>query len=348
MQLFKRLAKLLKGLLPTRTTFPSTESQPQSSSLENSPFKQLPTELIKSIAEFLPLSAAASFTLTCRPIWFILGSQYLDRIRATNGFNRPVFLDLLQRDLPRHILCLDCEMLHSRVQLRKQMPCTKTDYASSVRWYIHDKFNSVAFLLAMKLHHSGLNYDEQLSSLSGFRSLSMHSHILHQEFAPRIANGHFLLRHQTWLLLPARRKVEPPKRICTCVCPHWHFRMPYSMELTRKMACRASHWDNAQLNSRCPTCSGLFQCRTCPTEFQIDAMDFFEHGVALILTRWLDLGEGWSLLDGRYRSHVRHYYGDQVPFKAGSIKAAYEGVDVDMIRLLTPKYKAEMFKHKLL
>lgn len=348
MKLFQLPARLLKRLLSIQTTFPSTKSQSQPSSLENSPFKQLPTELISSIAEFLPLSAAASFTLTCRPIWFILGSQYLDRIRLTDGFDRPVFLDLLQRDLPRHILCLDCEMLHSRVQLGNQMPCTKADYASFADWFINDKFSSVELLLVMKLYHSGLNYDERLSSLSGFRSHYMRSHILHQEFAPRIANGHFLMRHQTWILLPAGRKLELPKLICTCVCPHWRFNMPYATELTRKMRCRASHWDNAQLNSRCQTCSGLFQCWICPTEFQIDAMDFSEYGVALLLTRWLDLGEGWSLLDSRYRSHVRYYYGNQVPFKAGSIKATYEGVGVDMIRLLTPKYKAEMLKHKLL
>lgn len=233
------------------------------------------------------------------------------------------------------------------------MRCTLADLASSATWYIHEKFNSVAFLLAMKLHHSGLNCDDQLCSLSGFRSIPFRSasdiqHIFHKEFAPRIANGHFLLRHQTWLLFPVGKKVEVPDRIYACVCPHWYFITPHSMELRTKMSCRASHWDNAQLNSGCLNCSGLFQCMDCPTEFQIDAMNFFEHGVALILTRWLDLGEGWNLLDSKYRSHLRHNENDvMLPFKAGSIKAGYEGADADIASLLTPKYKADMFRLKL-
>lgn len=80
-------------------------------------------------------------------------------------------------------------------------------------------------------------------------------------------------------------------------------------------------------------------------EFQIDAMNFFEHGAALILTRWLDLGEGWNLLDSKYRSRLRHNQNDVIlPFTAGSIKAGYEGAGADIARLLIPKYKAEMFK----
>ena len=333
---------------------------PPPNSLDNSPFKQLPTEIIWSIAAFLPLSAAVSFTLTCRSVWFILGSQYLDRLQEDqpDGLDRLVFLDILQRDMPRHILCLDCQTLHSGAQLEYLgSPCTKADYASSAHWYIYDGFTSVAFLLTMKLHRGSLNCDELLSSLSGSRTLLVRgaydtTHILHEEFVPRIADGRFLLRRQNWLIFPAGKKVEVPKKVYTCICPHWHFIVPYShsTELTRKLSCRASHWNNQQLNSNCPTFTGLFQCEACPTEFQIDAMDFsdYDYGGALIITRWLDLGEGQNPLDGKYRSHVRSYHGDPVPFKAGSIKTTYEGGDIDIVQLLTPKYKADMLKDRLL
>jgi hypothetical protein len=318
--------------------------------------KQLPVEIIKSIATFLPLSAAVSFTLTCRSVWFILGSQYLDRLREDqpDGLDRPVFLDILQRDLPRHILCLDCEILHSRAQqVNSRSPCTMADCASSVHWHICGGFTSVTFFLVMKLYRSGLDYDKLLSSLSRFysfprRSVSDTKHVNHEEFTPRITDGRFLLRHQIWLLLPVGKKVEVPKRVYANICPHWHFVVPYgqSIELRRRLTCRASHWNNPQLN--CLTCAGLFQCDTCPTEIQIDAMDFFGHGVALIITCWLDLGEGRNPLDIKYRSHVHGYWGDPVPFDAGSIKATYEGGDIDIIQLLTPKYKAEMFKSALI
>lgn len=315
------------------------------------PIKQLPIEIIKSIATLLPLSAAVSFTLTCRSIWFILGSQYLDRLREDrpDGLDRSVFLDILQRDLPRHILCLDCETLHSRAQkVSSRSPCVMADCASSVRWHIFRAFTSITFFLIMKLYRSGLNYDKLLTSISGFHSfprriVSDTKHVCHVEFTPRIADGRFLLRHQIWLLIPVGNKVEVPKEISTSICPHWHFVVPnaHAIELRRRLACRASHWNNPQLN--CSICAGLFQCDTCPTEFQVDAMDFFDHGVALITTGWLDLGEGRNSLDSKYRSHVRGYRGDPVPFAAESIKNTYEGGDIGIIQLLTPKYKAEMF-----
>lgn len=326
-------------------------SQFQTGKTDTRALLKLPIEIIKSIATFLPLSAAVSFTLTCRSVWFILGSQYLDRLRKPDGLDRPVFLDLLQRDLPRHILCLDCETLHSRAQqVYSRSPCTMADCASSVRFYIYEGFTSVTFFLIMKLYRSRLDYNKLLPSLPGFRSFprrSVSNTVIHEEFTPRITDDRFLLRHQIWLLLPVG-KVEVPKRVNTSICPHWHFVVPLaqSIELRRRLTCRASHWNNPQLN--CPTCAGLFQCDTCPTEFQIDAMDFFDYGIALIITCWLDLGEGRNQLDSKYRSHIGRYWGDPVSFKAGSIKTTYEGGDIDIIQLLTPKYKAEMFKNALI
>lgn len=77
----------------------------------------------------------------------------------------------------------------------------------------------------------------------------------------------------------------------------------------------------------------------------------FEHGVALIITRWLDLGESRTLLDPKYSSHVLAHVGcegDPVPFEAGSIRDAYQGSELTIEELLTPKYKEDLFKHKLL
>lgn len=82
----------------------------------------------------------------------------------------------------------------------------------------------------------------------------------------------------------------------------------------------------------------------CPTEFQIEAKIFAEKGVALILTRWLDLGDG-SLGDERYASRLRGYEGRPVRFEAGSIKVAFEGGGLDTEKLVTTKDKTGMFKH---
>lgn len=61
----------------------------------------------------------------------------------------------------------------------------------------------------------------------------------------------------------------------------------------------------------------------CQTEFQIEAKIFAEKGVALILTRWMDFGDG-SVGDKRYASRLRGYRGRPVRFVAGTIMAAFE------------------------
>jgi hypothetical protein len=286
-----------------------------------------------------------------------LGTRYLDQLRAKNHRHaRLAFLDLLQRDLPCQILCHYCRRLHSSTESRhntrwdgKLARCTREDDDSYVDEYIQDGFSSATFQSAMKLHRYGLNCSKQLSLLTGFHSSFEIGHNYQWESTPRIVNGHFLLRHQAWFLFPVGWDVRLPSTVVADVCPHWTLDSysGHSTRLETKIACRMSHWDDVRLNSRCRTCSGLFQCKRCPTEFQIDVKDFLENGVALILTRWLDLGEGRTPLDPRYASHVIHKhcrrYSVPVRFEAGSIRAAFEGGDFDIETLLTPKHKEHLF-----
>jgi hypothetical protein len=97
------------------------------------------------------------------------------------------------------------------------------------------------------------------------------------------------------------------------------------------MTCRASHWDEKGLNKTCATCAGLHQCQTCPTEFQLDTVDYgynYYHR-RLIVTRWLDLGEGRTPEDPKWKSHLGSRDRSQakpIPFEAGSIKATFEKI----------------------
>lgn len=81
-----------------------------------------------------------------------------------------------------------------------------------------------------------------------------------------------------------------------------------------------------------------FSSARCPTEFQLDIKHFHNKGVALVVTRWLVLGEGHTVSNPWYASHAEYYFPEPVSFNAGSIKAAYEGEDLDMEKLLTPKH----------
>ncbi|KFX91272.1 hypothetical protein V490_05999 [Pseudogymnoascus sp. VKM F-3557] len=215
----------------------------------------------------------------------------------------------------------------------------------------------------MKLHRQGLDFSKHLSHLTRSGTNRSTTYIHHWEAKPRIMDGHYLLRHQTWLLFrnPAAYEMAL-ETIDLRVCPGWYSGSFYVAKwvtqhpnwrpeiagpprLTRMLAFRASHLDNAELNSSCPNCTGLTKCEYCPTEFQLDAKNFNGHGVALVITRWLDLGEGRNLQDDWFRSHLWCYKGPPMLSRAGSIRAAYEGRHINIEKLLTPRYKTEMLRH---
>lgn len=122
------------------------------------------------------------------------------------------------------------------------------------------------------------------------------------------------------------------------VCPHLQHPLKKGATKTKFeaiMACRASHWDNIKSNRNCSTCSGLHQCEICPTEFQLDTKDFGFFGKRLILTRWLDLGDGITREDPKWTSHVGkddHSQESPIPFQAGSIKGSCQKVDSPRFR----------------
>jgi hypothetical protein len=199
----------------------------------------------------------------------------------------------------------------------------------------------------MKLHRRGLDCSVDLAMLTKSRSSFGRGYNYRWESIPRIINGHLILRYQLWLLFPARQEVIVPRIKFMDVCPHLRFNCSSSMGIRQKMACRVSHWENSERNLNCPICSGLVQCKTCPTEFQINTKNFPKHGMCLVLTRWMDLGEGRTLSDPTYASHVSHkhdsnYQYVRVPFEAGSLKAAYEGERPDLRNFLTPRHTFEL------
>jgi hypothetical protein len=89
--------------------------------------------------------------------------------------------------------------------------------------------------------------------------------------------------------------------------------------------------------------SGLRQCNYCPTEYQIDIQDYGQLGVVVVITKWLDLGEGRTIMDPKWWNHLSKLYanhdvfaragwvykkiprdGEPVLFEAGPIYALFE------------------------
>ena len=73
----------------------------------------LPREMILHITQFLLPASAASFTHCCRAVLITIGTKHWQAIRDTDQRQELVqFLRLLETDLPNHVLCSHCSVLH--------------------------------------------------------------------------------------------------------------------------------------------------------------------------------------------------------------------------------------------
>ena len=213
---------------------------PRPLALESSALRKLPSELIHNIARFLPLQSASSFSLCCRPIYFILGTQYLKALE-TSHWHRYEFLMLLERELPDHIVCYHCKKLHSISQARRYIYSTNIRYVDrslqlpcigeslTAQRVIHPYFSFNVFQMTMKRYRQGLDYSELLNLLSYETKTSPHygtETSLHSGFVEqcswlfRVVGGSLLFRKQIIIMLPPTQPIMIPRELESCICPH--------------------------------------------------------------------------------------------------------------------------------
>jgi hypothetical protein len=79
---------------------------------------RLPPELIHLVAKYLPPSAVAAFSLTSKTAQFLVGEQFLESL---NYGDRLALLELLQSDMPNHLLCYQCSTFHHKASIKDGM-----------------------------------------------------------------------------------------------------------------------------------------------------------------------------------------------------------------------------------
>lgn len=143
--------------------------------LENSPLAKLPIELLQQVANDLPLASAVSSSLSCRYVYFMIGTQYLEHL-ATADHEKLVFLKLIEHDLQNQIACNPCKILHKNQNARKYIQsgrhnwrlaepkCFLDDRMARVALYIHENFSTTLFKMVMK-HHHHFGYDSRCHEL---------------------------------------------------------------------------------------------------------------------------------------------------------------------------------------
>ncbi len=82
------------------------------------------------------------------------------------------------------------------------------------------------------------------------------------------------------------------------ICDHITARSP---KLNRPIQ---SKWETHHTDLDVRVDSNVFKCRYCNTDFQVEVEEVGGQGPASIITKWLDLGSGWTPMDIRWKVHV--------------------------------------------
>jgi hypothetical protein len=320
--------------------------------LENSLLAKLPTELLQQIAKDLPVASAASFSLSCRHILLLIGTQYLENL-ATSSHETLVFLKLVEHDLQDRIACNSCRKLHRIQDARKysryhylvEPDCLVDDRKAMVYGYIHQKFSTTVFKMAMK-HHHHFGYDARSRQLLNLLSVKSFTHrwrslVKRQDAECQIKNGSLFTSkrvafHGTCTAF--ERASIPFFRIC----PHLELetigrsaslRITSSYRVSRKRRSWLLHCENSSNTKEGDLCSELQQCRYCRTEYTA-GFEYDGRTIKLTITIWKDLGQGPEAEE--WKAHFplpdRRSFPQPIQFHGGEIASVFQERGTDLGR----------------
>jgi hypothetical protein len=282
----------------------------------------LPPELIIYMAQFLPLSSTVLFTLSCHAACAILGTRYWTSLQAVDQHQQHIdFLSQLSKDLPPdYVPCYHCRVLHlctirysdhlpTRPLYQYDLtPCDKAEVLGKVSKYIHKDFQFRTFQMAMKKYRLGLDHEIWLECLCRESTKCRIMQKFPSEFKAdaRIVDGSLLFRSQRVILIPPGLTIRNLDRCSFNICPHIRL-VAHGAEanIPETAECTTNHQHALQ---RCVRKSGIVPCTACPTEYNLSLEECGGFGVAAIITKWMDLGEGQTILDPKWLSHLSNEY----------------------------------------
>jgi hypothetical protein len=279
----------------------------------DSHLEKLPVELLYEIADFLAAPDRCCLSLCSHRLFNVFGHR--SRLEPKTE-QWGMFLQRLSRDLPRHVYCHACSVIHEckHILPSSMLPdpphLLEHDELAKLHrlkvpvqlhpWEWTYCFSHIHLQLAMKRHFCGpahgistesLAYVEILpSSLYPLTALlSVDAQICH---GPRLC-----LRIQSWSLV---KDFAPSSFTNVLICYHLYAGSAPAVELIQ------SEWDICESRSEKPSDPNIYQCSICGIDYQIEVVDCDSKGTALIITKWLDLGSG---LDPNDPGWKRHFFG---------------------------------------
>ncbi|KAE8361873.1 hypothetical protein BDV27DRAFT_166544 [Aspergillus caelatus] len=293
----------------------------------------LPLEILYMIVKSLDPAAKACLSLCNRHLHSLFGEKRPFRIR-TEAWHR--LHTNLARDRPSLIYCRVCAHFHRREDISPPGPAWQTDVhfprhntdqtMRCLQWClsIHQteslyQFNYVHVQLAMKRHYCGPEHGISTDELAHVEVLKSPSRRLTSLLsvdarvcASSGGKASLCLRLQNWVLMPDFHVHRLPFiRVCghsNLHAPHVYAVIQRGLEacMWRGFEARESEREigketETEAQSEAPR---TFHCPPCDTTFQVEVRLCGNEGVAVVVSKWLDLGAGLDPHDERWRRHI--------------------------------------------
>lgn len=293
----------------------------------------LPTEIVQMIAEHLSPADTASLSLCSHGLLRLLGRG---RWAFPSDEDRSLFLVRLDRQSPTFFYCESCASLHPcgsvgppgpafqpdklhRHVLERNEPPIASLWRSVDVHPVHSlyDFNYTHLQLAMKRHYHGPDYGMSTEALgyTEVRCFEERSITTLLSVEARTCSSTdddampiLCLRIQNWALVnnPASMDDFVRKIGFVWICTHLSVREANISQFIRRQldACYngrggadpSTHDNNSDNN--------FFKCRMCGIDYQPQIRRCGDDGLALVITKWLDLGTGKIPMGFEWKRHL--------------------------------------------
>lgn len=313
--------------------------------------EKLPTELLLSIVDFLPLNNAASLALGSHALLQKLGKRYFHALRrnAEHNEQRALFLQSLSRDHARFFFCAFCSTFHSSKRVSTFAPfqrpwprCVTCDSAYNHMLGIpvygdNESMYQLSFLhiqLGMKRYRCGPEHGRDVEEL-------FHLEVFAPEGDPkskktislssveyRIVSNELFIRRQHVLVVPSRHRDDiftDKVESSTCARPCRHLSMTINPFRQNLESLLFEHLAREEGHSEFASSFDI-HCDQCGTEIHTEVSNWLSSGLALVITTWLNLGSGLTVHDPRWRKLVEFEdrYVAIPEVEPGSVQLAFE------------------------
>lgn len=299
-------------------------------------FELLPSELFQQIVEQLEDASLACLALTCKRLHTAIDSpKVMRKLMLIYDIKTPVvyslhdqrrsFLELYIRDHPQYYLCHRCYKLHERTRVSPPGPLYhKTPELRCLRQLVYRSSSPMENQLqvsmgldlcrsayALGFVHVQLAMAEHRCKGSGLRLESFEmTELVHRSkqsnrivsrmlasYDALIMDDELYMRIQQWYCVP--NLFQNPRAVRA---PTIHFCAHYSMELG------IHSWrEKLQDVLTGDSTSELLSCSVCGVEYILQFRSMENNtGIALVVTKWLNLGDGLSPHARTWRQHVEN------------------------------------------